>query len=72
MKPATNFDVAKTVYWPGATPFCPCFAGQNPSGLPGSLPATFGLVADLARQFLPRHLGQTEFDETFPISYGGS
>ncbi|MCU1305295.1 MAG: hypothetical protein JWQ87_5579 [Candidatus Sulfotelmatobacter sp.] len=46
MRRAIKFDMAKTVKWPGATPFYPCFAGQNPSGFSGSLPATLGLVVD--------------------------
>jgi len=39
-------DAAKTTPWPGATPFrsC-CLAGQNPSRMLGSLPATGTLRA---------------------------
>jgi len=51
MTPTPKFDVAKTVWWPGATPFCPLFAVQKPFGLLGSLPATFGLVADSPASF---------------------
>jgi hypothetical protein len=75
MRPASKFDMAKTVKWPGATPFFPCFAGQNPSGFPGSLPATFVLVADSPDSFchaicggqsLPkRFLFQTEDRDAF-------
>jgi hypothetical protein len=35
-----NFDAAKNILWPGATPFLALVSRQNPFGLRGSLPAT--------------------------------
>jgi hypothetical protein len=51
MKLGPNFDVAKTVWWPGATPFLPTLRGPKSLRFQGSLPATFGLVPDSSRSF---------------------
>src|SRR2546430_5531490 len=52
MEHGQKLYAAKTVSWPGATPFCPAVRGPNPlRGLRGSRPATTHALRSLVRCF---------------------
>jgi len=44
MKPGTKFDVAKTIWWPGATPFWPRSCGPKSLRAFGVAPGHIGHV----------------------------
>lgn len=58
-----EFDSAKGLAWPGATPFLAHFCAPNPSGLRRSLPATPAASYRAALRGLSAHLERELFDQ---------